>query len=265
VKISRTLLARTLFVVVTAACVGCTSFAFPGKGKGSAPDALKDRRKMVKIPAGTFRMGSENAQPDEFPVHDVDINGFLLDTTEVTLRDYRACVSAKVCRKPALGNEETDENKPVVGVSWEDANKYCGWVAKRLPTEAEWEYAARAPKNSAFPWDGRFAPTKVNARGTEDGYEKTAPVGSFLDGASGYGVLDMAGNVAEWTADWYESTWYQKSERSNPRGPEGTTGSRSVRGGSWADNDYLVRSTSRGSLDPNVSNDSVGFRCAAEG
>lgn len=245
---------------------GCTSFAFRKTGKGSAPEELKDRSVMVEVRGGTFEMGAPSAEPDEYPPHRLELSGFLMDKTEVTIGDYDRCVQERACRAPNVvdPSENVTARHPVVGVSWYDANKYCEWVGKRLPTEAEWEYAARTPRFRAFPWDGAFDPSKVNLRGEADGHARTAPVGSFPKGASGTGLLDMAGNVAEWTADWYETTYYQKSPKKNPRGPEASTGSKVVRGGSWSDNDYLTRATARLGMDPNLSNDAVGFRCVAD-
>lgn len=248
--------------------LGCTSFTFKQTGRGSAPSELQDRSHMAKLPAGVFEMGAQNAEPDEYPPHKVELRSFLVDLTEVTVKEYDSCVKARVCRPAALNEEAravlTPEH-PIAGVSWYDALKYCEWVGKRLPTEAEWEYAARAPRYGKFPWDGPFDAKRANTRGDGDGYARTAPVGSFPMGKSGHGVLDLAGNVSEWTNDWYESTWYQKSPGVNPKGPEGSTGSRSVRGGSWSDTDYSVRSTLRMGIDPNLSNDTIGFRCAADG
>ena len=255
-------------VALIAPLAACTSFTFRQTGKGSAPAELQDRSNMIKIPAGTFEMGAQNAEPDEFPPHKVELRGLLIDKSEVTVGDYQRCVSARVCRPAALNAEARavlTPQHPIAGVSWYDAVKYCEWIGKRLPTEAEWEYAARSPRGGKFPWDGPFDGSRLNLRGDGDGYPRTAPVGSFPTGKSGHGVLDLAGNVAEWTADWYETIWYQKTPAVNPKGPEGSTGSRSVRGGSWADTDYNVRTTVRQGVDPNLSNDSIGFRCAADG
>lgn len=264
----------------------CTSFSFKNTGKGTAPSELMDRAAMVKIAGGTFDMGAPEAEADEYPPHKVEITSFLLDKTEVSAGDYGRCVQAHVCRAPTLDDDAKEgmtDRHPIVGVSWYDAKKYCDWVGKRLPTEAEWEYAARAPKLGKFPWDGRFEPSLANTAGSADGYERTAPVGSFPKGKTGYGVLDMAGNAAEWVADWYEATQYQKAcglgpppsdgkpaqgdckTVKDPKGPETDTGGKVVRGGSWSSNgDYLVRATARTSLEPNVSNDATGFRCAAD-
>ena len=263
---------RRVVLVITAALgvllvASCTSFTFRPTGKGSAPGALQDRSGMVGIPAGVLEMGAQNAEPDEYPPHKVELRSFVIDKTEVTVHDYEACVVARVCRSAALNEEARavlTPQHPISGVSWYDAVKYCEWVGKRLPTEAEWEQAARAPRAGKYPWDGPFDASRVNVRGDGDGYPRTAPVGSFPTGASGYGALDLAGNVAEWTADWYEATWYQKSPGVNPKGPEASTGSRAVRGGSWADTDYMARATVRLGIDPNLSNDSIGFRCAAD-
>ncbi|HEY4222732.1 MAG TPA: formylglycine-generating enzyme family protein [Myxococcota bacterium] len=280
---------KAVVALVAAAVLAtaCTSFSFKSGGKGAAPDELKDRSVMVKIVGATFDMGAQEGEADEYPPHKVEITSFLMDKTEVTAGDYGRCVQAHACRPPVIEDEEskanTTERHPVVGISWFDADKYCAWVNKRLPSEAEWELAARAPKMNKFPWDGRFEPTLANTAGSADGYERTAPVGSFPKGASGYGLLDMAGNAAEWTNDWYDAVAYQKAcglgppsaegkpvvgdckTVKNPKGPEAATGSKVVRGGSWTSNgDYLVRATSRTSADPNVSSDSVGFRCASD-
>jgi sulfatase modifying factor 1 len=263
---------RYVFLALSLLVTGCTSFAFRNSGKGTAPSELMSRDAMVKIPGGTFDMGAQNAEPDEYPPHKVEVSGFLIDKFEVTVGDYARCIDAKVCRKlPEFDEDEnapeltTPEKHPVASVSWFDANKYCEWVGKRLPTEAEWEYAARAPKMEKFPWVGMADDTRANSAGSKDGFPKTAPVGSFPKGASGYGVMDMSGNVAEWTNDWYDAKWYDHSPGTNPKGPEAPTGSKVVRGGSWTSNgDYLLRSTSRVSLEPNISNDGVGFRCAAD-
>ena len=270
---------------------GCTSFAFKNSGKGTAPSELMDRAAMVKIPGGAFDSGAQEAEPDEYPPHKVTVHDFYIDKTEIAAGDYARCVQARVCRAPAPdddddGDKDKSDRVPVVGVSWFDAVKYCEWVDKRLPTEAEWEFAARAPKLGKFPWEGRFDPNRANTAGASDGYERLAPVGSFPTGASGYGLLDMSGNAAEWVNDWYLAVEYNElcglgqakigpdgkalpqgdcKTTKDPTGPQTPTGTKVVRGGSWTSNgDYLVRATSRTSLDPNISNDSVGFRCAAD-
>ena len=256
-------LAQASTLLACAGLCACTSFGFEKGGTSSAPSALQDRSTMIPIPPGTFLMGTAHGEPDEYPLHEVTISGLLVDRTEVDVGNYRACVEAGVCRASAFAADPIlgRDRHPVVGVTWRDAVKYCGWVGKRLPTEAEWEYAARLPTFSPFPWEGRFAPTKANGRGTVDGYPKTAPVGSFPEGKSVSAILDMAGNAAEWTSDWFDGAYYGRSEKKDPKGPSAPTGQRTVRGGSWADPPHVLRSMSRQALDPNASRDSVGFRC----
>lgn len=248
--------------------ISCTTASFPG-GPGNAPEQLKRRDRMVKVMGGVLRMGHTHGNPDEYPVHEVKLNTFLMDRVEVNNSDYNQCVQASVCRT-SLFAKDPDlglGNAPVVGVTWDDANTYCQFVGKRLPTEAEWEMAARTPTMGPFPWHGSFDAKRLNIRGDEDGYAKTAPVGSFPDGVSGLGVYDMAGNAAEWVFDWYEAAYYThvgNKRVENPKGPDASTGRRGVRGGSWADSDFSARTTARTALDPNMARDTVGFRCAAD-
>ena len=259
---------RPALALLLVVCSGCTSFAFKNTGKGSAPDELKDRAKMIVVEGRVFAMGAQSAEPDEYPEHKVEVSTFRMDKNEVMLGEYQRCLAAKACNHAPAVDEATLQamtpQHPAIGVSWYDAKKYCDWVGKRLPTEAEWELAARAPRFPRFPFDGGFGPTVTNGRGPEDGFDRTAPVGSFPKGASGLGFLDMAGNAAEWTADWYEATYYQKSPGRNPKGPEVSTGNKVYRGGGWTCPEYECRATRRVGLDPNLSNDSVGFRCASE-
>jgi formylglycine-generating enzyme required for sulfatase activity len=260
----------TASAVVFAACfvvggLGCTSFAFKSGGRGAAPSDLQDRNDMVAVDAGVFMMGWKVGEPDEYPPHKVTLSPFLIDRTEVTLGRYDRCVDAEVCKAATVpgGAWETTPQHPVVGVTWYDAKRYCEWVGRRLPTEAEWEMVARRGHEAMFPWGGKPGPGHANVRGAGDGFERTAPVGSFPKGATASGVQDLAGNAAEWVSDWYDATWYGKSPENNPRGPESPTGQKVVRGGSWADPEHLARATARSTLDPNVSHNGVGFRCAA--
>jgi formylglycine-generating enzyme required for sulfatase activity len=260
----RTIAAVAVVAVVVVALAVCTSFAFKKGGKGTAPSDLQDRANMVSIDPGSFEMGSKIAEPDEFPQHKVTLSGFMIDKHEVTLGDYALCVEARVCKALPPNGEtwETTANHPVVGVTWYDAKRYCEWVGKRLPTEAEWEFAARRSNANVYPWSGPFKANLANSRTEADGFAHTAPVGSFAGGNTPNGVQDMAGNASEWVADWYESTWYQKTNDRDPTGPEAPTGAKGVRGGSWSDPDHLLRSTCRLGVDPNISNTAIGFRCA---
>jgi serine/threonine-protein kinase len=229
---------------------------------------------MVYVPGGTFEMGSTEGDDDEQPVHEVTLDGFWLDQTEVTNAQYAFCVADGDCEESDYADDAdfNGDNYPVVGVSWHDATAYCEWAGARLPTEAEWEYAARGPEENIYPWGDEFDCSLGNfddeteiddfvVPGGEgcDGYVRTAPVGSFSDGASWCDALDMAGNVWEWVADWYGD--YPSDPQTNPTGPE-TGEYRLLRGGSWLSNPYYVRGATRGGSHPDPRYFSLGFRCA---
>lgn len=255
-----------LIVVVAGviALAACTRFFFP-QAIGGAPGRLADRSAMAKIEGGTFEMGDNQGEPHEYPVHTVDLSPFLIDVTEVTNEDYRSCVDANICRHV----KEMDDplfgapRQPVVGVTWSDANKYCKWVAKRLPTEAEWERAARGTEKRMYPFMGGYTEKKANLRGSADGFSYTAPVKSFPEGKNPDGLYDMAGNAGEWVADWFAATYYAESDEKDPTGPGAPTRERCVRGGSWTGNNYEARAAARSAMDPSYSKNNVGFRCAA--
>jgi formylglycine-generating enzyme required for sulfatase activity len=258
-----------------------------------------DGMEMVYVPAGEFEMGSEEGDSDEQPVHTVALDAFWLDRTEVSVEQFRRFATATDHETTAEergaswawtddgweelegadwahpqgpGSQATDSH-PVVHVSWYDAQDYCEWVGGRLPTEAEWEYAARGPESLTYPWGDVFDGTRLNYcdqscllgwadEEVDDGYAFTAPVGSFPEGASWVGALDMAGNVWEWVADWYGGDYYARAPRENPTGPsDGDL--RVLRGGSWLDDEWLVRGAFRYWYAPINSIGSLGFRCAA--
>jgi len=228
----------------------------------------RDGMAMVYVPAGTFAMGSIYGNRDNRPVHDVTLDAFWIDQTEVTNAQYSWCVAAGACgaiepfEDPALN----DAQHPVAGVTWHDAVDYCTWVGARLLTEAEWEYAARGPEARMYPW-GAVRPTGYANCAEDycaDGFASSAPVASFPNGASWVGAVDMAGNVWEWVNDWYEQGYYFASPSVNPTGPEeGAT--RGLRGGGWGYNAANVRSTRRGSGFPGARSEYLGFRCASDG
>jgi formylglycine-generating enzyme required for sulfatase activity len=248
------------------------------------PTQITDAKGVVMrlVPAGEFSMGSENGDSDERPVHQVYLDAFYMDMYEVTNAAYRACVSAGVCTPPHdtssatrsiyYGNSQYD-NYPVIYVDWEQANTYCEWRGGSLPTEAQWEKAARGTDGRTYPWGNAFDGTKVNFcdkncpfgeldKTVDDGYADTSPVGSYESGKSPYGIYDLAGNVWEWVADWYDPNYYASSPSSNPLGPSSGQ-DRVLRGGSWDVNRYGVRSAYRNYYTPDVINFfSVGFRCA---
>ena len=227
---------------------------------------------MVFVPEGGFMMGSEEDYPEENPMHGVSLDSYWIDQTEVTNGMYRMCVEAGACLPPTsvasssrtvyYGDERFDLY-PVVYVDWSMANAYCTWSGARLPTEAEWEKAARGVDRRVYPW-GNAVPncSMTNYWGPGGGcVGDTSPVGSYLFGASPYGALDMAGNVWEWVSDFYSRSYYLSSVLENPRGPASGV-AYSTRGGSWMDTFDSIRAARRiGGF--TASTDFVGFRCAA--
>jgi len=248
----------------------------------SKPACTAEGDDMVLIPAGEFIMGNDAGDDDEKPERTVYLDAFCIDKYEVTNAQYKECVDAGACNPPArqsspsrlfyYDNPEFD-NYPVIWVTWNDAQAYCKWRGKRLPTEAEWEKAARGTDGRLWPW-GNSEPdgTKLNLCDVnctyewkeshiDDGYPDTAPVGSFEAGQSPYGVYNMAGNVREWTADWYAPDYYRDAPDRNPPGPDSGPG-RVLRGGSWRSNIPVARITYRLWYDAEVKDEYIGFRCA---
>ena len=233
----------------------------------------KDGAPMVLIPQGKFLRGSANRGFDnERPLREVELDAYYLDKYEVTTGLYRQFMKVTGQEAPGfwpLVSADRDIDKAVVGVSWNDAKAYCEWAEKRLPTEAEWEKAARGTEGQTYPW-GDMHPTQslanFNQQWTEEEtYSKRIKdVGSYEHGKSPYGVYDMAGNVWEWTADWYDPNYYPISPSQNPKGPEsGKT--RVVRGGYWGDTtSRWLRSSTRGSNAVGTQGVFLGFRCAKD-
>ena len=280
---------------------GCRTAPSPGDA-GVRPGAAGGG--MVLVGGGTFRMGADDEMPDESPAHEVALRPFWMDAREVSVGEFAAFVAATGYRTDAesfgwsgVFDRETGEwsrvdgadwrhpegpassavpEEPVCQVSWRDAEAYARWAGKRLPTEAEWELAARGRlvgrryawgdelRPSGRPvanwWQGSFPDRDTG----EDGFRGRAPVGSFP--ANGYGLYDVAGNVWEWCADWYAEDYYAASPRENPRGP-GAGEERVIRGGSWmcAENfcsNYRVAARSHAT--PDTGLDNLGFRCARD-
>jgi len=247
---------------------------------GTAEAFIADRVKSIR--GGEFVMGCRsrldpNCEDDERPPREIQIDRYAIDLYEVTWEDYAGCVAEGGCRKIALeqcmvwtGKEFVrgapvpvsfqEAHKPVVCATWEEAATYCAWAGKRLPTEAEWERAARGPSaRTLYPW-GDAPPSCARAQVLGCG-EGTAPVGAHPAGASPEGIFDLVGNAAEWTADWYDEFAYKSMASQNPVGPP-TGDVRVVRGGSFYDDPEFLRISYRYGLTPGWGYGMVGFRCA---
>jgi formylglycine-generating enzyme required for sulfatase activity len=253
----------------------------------------RDGAVMVYVPSGTFQMGSTDAEVDqalemcneaigncergwfenEQPAHTVTLDSFWIDQYEVSNAQYHQCVTAGACEASSYWDDAdfNGDEQPVVGVSWYNAQTYCEWIGGRLPTEAEWEYAARGVEGNVYPWGDTFDCARGNFDDETslddyvvpggagcDGYDMTAPVGRFEAGKSWCGVHDMAGNVWEWVADWYGD--YPSQAQTNPAGPE-TGAYKVLRGGGWYSQSDSVRSAYRYGYNPSDRGIVYGFRC----
>ena len=245
------------------------AFTFtPALGIGSSWVRPADGMVMVYVPAGEFSMGSNDGESGEKPVHSVTLDAYWIDWTEVTNAMYAKCVSAGSCPPPSnfssithssyYSNSQYD-NYPAIFVDWNDAQSYCTWAGARLPSEAEWEKAARGTDGRIYPW-GNSNPSS-SLLNYNSFVRDTTAVGSYPSGASPYGAQDMAGNVWEWVNDWYSSIYYESSPLSNPIGP--ASGQyRVLRGGSWNDDGSFVRASIRNWSSPSLSGVNLGFRCS---
>jgi formylglycine-generating enzyme required for sulfatase activity len=246
----------------------------------AAEPAGKDGAPMILVPAGPFPMGvpkgDRDGGRDEYPRHQVDLDAFYIDKHEVTNGRYQQFVKATGHRTPQHPTNQartlwkdakvsdTVAERPAVNVDWHDAEAYCAWAGKRLPTEAEWEKAAKGTEDRRFPW-GNVEPTAKHLNFNQQwiGEKTLMPVGSYELGKSPYGAYDMAGNVWEWVADWYDPAYYEKSPAKNPKGPEKGT-DKVLRSSGWAVETPLVRIFTRVKSDPLIRNESTGFRCAMD-
>jgi formylglycine-generating enzyme required for sulfatase activity len=226
---------------------------------------------MRFVPAGNFIMGSDNGFENERPVHNVYLDDFYIDKDEVTNALYQACVDDDACQPPNKTSSFTRDsyygnsqyaNYPVVYVDWDDARAYCQWRGIDLPTEAQWEKAARGTDGRAYPWGNDIDQSYANYN---DAAGDTTEVGSYENGKSRYGVYDMAGNAWEWVSDWYSDTYYLDTPLTNPPGP--ASGKFHVlRGGSWHNDETIVTTSNRGwNQLEYFDNTDFGFRCAMDG
>lgn len=235
---------------------------------------------MLSIPATSFTMGSPPGlgEADESPARPVSISAFEIDRTEVTIGQYWQCIEAGVCAPPTNDtssaesnslNNPTYDNYPIIQVPWTEANNYCLWRGKRLPTEAEWELAAGwdIDRQAKLLWPWGNDPTDTEANVGQNSLGQTAPVGSVATDVSPAGVLDMGGNVSEWVFDWYKADYYNIADDTDPTGPSqrrGEGSGRVVRGGSFADSVEESRTANRRNQAAVYGYPAVGFRCARD-
>lgn len=258
-----------------------------GKKLAAERAKLPAKDEMVRIPAGEFLMGSDRkvdrtAYPPELPQRRIYLDAFDIDKFEVTTVQFLRFVLA-TDRAPLLdwrydgGNfQESMAAHPVMHVTWQDADAYCRWAGKRLPTEAEWEKAARGEDGRIYPWGNQpaglsranFGRTGLSGPVRDRPerlllYPPIISVDKYDNAVSPYGVYQMAGNVAEWVADWYDKDYYKTAPDRNPKGPEKGS-QRSFRGGGWIDSTPSVRAAQRNGTDPNTKMNWLGFRCAKD-
>lgn len=240
--------------------------------KNSDEIAGRDGAPMVLVQAGEFWMGTSDGEGlnNEHPRHRVHVDAFYVDQYEVTTGRYATFFQETNRAEPRFWSNQVlpqHGRKPVVGVDWNDANDYCAWAGKRLPTEAEWEKAARGTDQRIYPW-GNATPNEqrgnFNRSGDFKNYGVLTDVGSYEQGKSPYGAYDMAGNVLEWVEDWYHEKYYSKSPVRNPKGPPSQVLYGVARGGSWGNIPVGVRATHRYWFLPTIRGDDIGFRCAKD-
>jgi formylglycine-generating enzyme required for sulfatase activity len=232
----------------------------------STASARYQNLSMAVVPAGEFTMGSTTGDADEQPVHKVYVNAFLMDKYQVSVGHYARFLDATHYEVPAewsIMNRPQHQSRPIVNVDWGDADAYCTWAGKRLPTEAEYEKAARGTDGRIYPW-GNEPPTQFHATSGKEvwsNHSAVTPVGTLEEGKSPYGVYDMAGNVWEWVSDWYDPNYYKTSPKQNPTGPP-TGWHKVIRGGSWGSGPKDLRSAERETHVPSFRGYGTGFRCA---
>ena len=258
-------------------CLSLLTHAWAAPAKKVAPSLIPG---MAFIPQGPFEMGSRQSlreldpvsifQTDrhmlgpEDPAHEVILDAFYIDIYEVTNAEYQKYIAATGLKDKPRYWEDSSFNQPlqpVVGITWTEAKTFCEWKKKRLPTEAEWEKAARGRQPVKYPW-GNEPPDKTRAN-FEGQVGHTTAVGSYPDGKSDFGAFDMSGNVSEWVQDWHYPEYYLFSPKENPPGPDKGI-YKVIRGGNWKNNAEDIRLTYRNATVPKARSNTVGFRCAAD-
>ena len=281
--IQQTILWTGISVIIGGICLGAVAPQYLKAGQaGSSIETSRnlDSAPMVLIPAGPFTMGSDDGPHNERPAHTVTLDAYSIDRYEVTLGLYRKFLEEGKYDAPPTWDDEAATSvgdRPAIGMRWESAAAYCRWAGKRLPTEAEWEKAARGTDGRRYPWGemqpfvdianynrGMWVSEAITLMAVTGGLEGMSVRHGLKEGGkSPFGVFHMAGNAAEWVADWYERDYYQKSPERNPSGPMAGE-KRVLRGGSWADVPSALRTTARFSAEPNFEDRTIGFRCAAD-
>ncbi len=266
-----------IIMLSTVLSLALTNGAWGASPKKSIPASYSG---MALIPQGSFEMGSRKSlreldpvaifQADrhmlgpEDPAHEVILDAYYIDLYEVSNAEYKKYIdTTRITTLPRYWEDASfnQSNQPVVGVTWKEAQAFCQWKNKRLPTEAEWEKAARGKRPVKYPW-GNEEPDKTRLN-FNNHVGKTAPVGSYPTGKSDYGVFDLSGNVAEWVQDWHFPEYYLFSPKENPPGPD-KGHYKIIRGGNWKNNAEDVRLTYRNATVPKARSKTVGFRCAAD-
>ncbi|MBI3892808.1 MAG: SUMF1/EgtB/PvdO family nonheme iron enzyme [Candidatus Wallbacteria bacterium] len=265
-----------LALLAAALAAGSAGAAAPGDAHAAAYSRGEDYvnawdgSRMIYIPGGVFMMGSAAGSDDEKPIHKVTLSPYHIGRTETTWAQYARFCRATRHALPERPDWCNRDDYAVFGVSWDDAGAYCRWAGLRLPTEAEWEFAARGTDGRTYPWGneppgegGAWRANCGSGAGRGDGFEFASLVGRFPTGASPWRCLDMAGNVAEWCSDWYDPLYYQMSPARDPSGPTRGT-MRVLRGGSWSSLPSQLRATRRDFARsfPTFNYFNVGFRVA---
>lgn len=251
----------------------------------------KDRKEMVFLHGGAFMMGSTEqeakaalalaqssiptwAEPEQ-PQHRVMLDPFFMDKFEVTAAEYGRFLEETGRTPHNASRASSEKNHPVTGITWMEADQYCRWAGKELPTEAQWEYAARGGESSRYPWGNSLVnglranfcdakcPDQLNGPSSDDdGFRSVAPAGTYEAGRSAHGIYDLAGNVAEWVWDWYDDRFYEKSRVDNPVNTDPHIDEyKVIRGGSYLDGPYFMRAASRNFRAQNTRHPKIGFRC----